>query len=257
MKLSAIISVLENEYPPHLAEDWDNVGLLVGDADAEISSVLVSLDVTDEAVARAEELGAGLILTHHPLIFRPLKKVTEQDFIARRIRRMIRADINYYAMHTNFDLAGMADLNAADLGLIDPQILTETVHPGYGYGRIGSVSEPCTLRAFAERVREAAALPYIRVYGDPERAVSTAAVSSGAGKMSIDDALRLGADVLVTGDLDYHSAIDAAARGLATVDAGHYGTEYTFIRFMAGFMREHFPGLAVHEMEVRQPYIVV
>ncbi len=257
MRLSAIISVLENEFPPALAEEWDNVGLLVGDENAEITKVLVSLDVTDEAVARAEEIGAELILTHHPLIFRPLSRVTEQDFISRRIRKMIRADINYYAMHTNFDLVGMADLNALDLKLVEPQILTETEHPGYGYGRIGQLLKPETLRGFAERVRKAAALPGIRVYGDPETVVKTAAVSSGAGKMSIRDALKKGADVLVTGDLDYHSAIDARAQGLAMVDAGHYGTEFTYIKFMAGYMREHFPELEVCAMEIEQPYTVL
>ena len=257
MKLSAIISVLENEFPPALAEEWDNVGLLVGDTDAEITKVLVSLDVTDQAVARAEEIGAELILTHHPLIFRPLARVTEQDFISRRIRRMIKADINYYAMHTNFDLARMADLNAADLGLIAPQILTESSHPGFGYGRIGSLASPETLRAFAERVRVQANLPGIRVYGDPDAVVRTAAVSSGAGKMSIPDALRKGADVLVTGDLDYHSAIDAVAQGLMMIDAGHYGTEFTYIRYMEGFVRERFPGVAVCAMGVEQPYSVL
>lgn len=257
MKLSDIIRELENEFPPALAEEWDNVGLLVGDKDAEIAKVLINLDVTDETVAMAEKIGADLILTHHPLIFKPLSRVTEQDFIARRIRRMIRADINYYAMHTNFDLARMADLNALDLGLSDPEVLTETGHPGVGYGRIGTLPQSMTLRAFAEQVRTAADLPAIRVYGDAERLVRKAAVSSGAGKMSIPDALAKGADVLITGDLDYHSAIDANTQGLAMIDAGHYGTEFTYIRFMESFVRERFPDLEVHTMEPRQPYLVL
>ena len=170
---------------------------------------------------------------------------------------MIRGGINYYAMHTNFDLARMADLNAADLGLISPKILTESSHPGFGYGRIGSLASPETLREFAERVRVQANLPGIRVYGDPDAVVRTAAVSSGAGKMSIPDALRKGADVLVTGDLDYHSAIDAVAQGLMMIDAGHYGTEFTYIRYMEGFVRERFPGVAVCAMGVEQPYSVL
>ena len=149
MKLKDIMNVIEKDFPKYLAMDWDNVGLLVGDEEAEIHKVLISLDVTDQTVEQAVRCGADLILTHHPLLFRPLGTVTEQNFIARRVRKLIKHDINYYAMHTNFDIAGMADLNAEDLALCDPEVLEVmgSYDDGkeYGLGRIGTLGREMTL----------------------------------------------------------------------------------------------------------------
>ena len=261
MKLCRIIEKLDTDFPRELACDWDNCGLLVGDTDAEIDTVLVSLDVTDACIERAVREHAQLILTHHPLIFRPLGQICEQDFIARRVRKMIKNDINYFAMHTNFDIAKMADLNADDLDLKSPELLwpegTDGSGEPYGFGRIGMVEGEPTLTAFAGRVKEAMRLPYVRIYGDPERVIRVGAVSSGAGKGAVADALKKGADVLVTGDLDYHTAIDAAGQGLALIDAGHYGTEFTYIRYMEQYVKENFPELHCLAMEIAQPYQVV
>lgn len=261
MKLSDIIGRLEEDFPAGLAADWDNVGLLVGDREAEIRSVFISLDVTDAAVDAAVRCGADLILTHHPLLFRPLKTVTEQDFIAKRVRKLIKHDINYYAMHTNFDIAGMADLNARELELKDARVLETvgTYEDGreYGYGRIGELDVQMTLSMLSEKVKSAMKLEAVRVYGDPDRIVKRVGISSGAGKGCVQDALEKGADVVITGDLDYHTAIDANARGLAMIDAGHYGTEYVFIPFMEGYVREKFPELDAITMEIIQPYRVL
>ncbi len=252
---------IEEDFPKSLAVDWDNVGLLVGDEEAEIRKVLINLDVTDAAVERAVKEGADLILTHHPLLFRPLKTVTEQDFIAARVRKLIRNDINYYAMHTNFDIAGMADQNAVDLSLREPEVLEElgTYEDGraYGLGRIGVLPEEMTLKELAGHVKDVMKLDAVRVYGDPERKVLRVGVSSGAGKSAVNDALRKHADVLITGDLDYHTAIDADARGLAMIDAGHYGTEFTYISFMEKYVKEKFPELDVLTMQIVQPYHIV
>ncbi len=252
---------IEEDFPKSLAVDWDNVGLLVGDEEAEIRKVLINLDVTDAAVERAVKEGADLILTHHPLLFRPLKTVTEQDFIAARVRKLIRNDINYYAMHTNFDIAGMADQNAVDLSLREPEVLEElgTYEDGraYGLGRIGLLPEEMTLKELAGHVKDVMKLDAVRVYGDPERKVLRVGVSSGAGKSAVNDALRKHADVLITGDLDYHTAIDADARGLAMIDAGHYGTEFTYISFMEKYVKEKFPELDVLTMQIVQPYHIV
>ena len=255
------MKVIEADFPKNLAMDWDNVGLLVGDEEAEIRTVLVNLDVTDAAVQRAVECGADLILTHHPLLFRPMKTVTEQNFIARRVRELIRHDINYYAMHTNFDIAGMADLNAQDLKLSDAEVLEVLgkYEDGreYGLGRIGNLEREMTLGDLAGKVKEVMKLDAVRVYGNPEKIVSRVGVSSGAGKSAVGDALLKHADVLITGDLDYHTAIDACPRGLAMIDAGHYGTEFTYIPFMAEYVREKFPFLTVLTMEIEQPYTVI
>lgn len=261
MKLKDIMNVIEKDFPKYLAMDWDNVGLLVGDEEAEIHKVLISLDVTDQTVERAVQSGADLILTHHPLLFRPLGTVTEQNFIARRVRKLIRNDINYYAMHTNFDIAGMADLNAEDLALCDPEVLEVmgSYDDGkeYGLGRIGTLGREMTLAELAEHVKDVMKLDAVRVYGNTDRRINRVAVSSGAGKSAVFDALKKDADVLITGDLDYHTAIDAESQGLCMIDAGHYGTEFTYISYMADYVREKFPSLTVLTMEIKQPYSVL
>ena len=232
MKLRDIIRQLDKDFPFSWAMEWDNVGLLIGDMEADIQKVFLNLDVTDEAVAEASLWGADLILTHHPLLFAPARTVTEQNFIGRRIRRLIKEDINYVAMHTNFDIAKMADLNAADLQLKDPRILDITGE-------------------------SAMSLTAVRMYGDPDRIVQKCAVSSGSGKSEIRAALEAGAHVLVTGDLDYHSSIDANAQGLALIDAGHYGTEFVYITYMEDYLKKTFPELSVRSMKIRQPYCVL
>ncbi len=261
MKLRSIMKTIETDFPTELAMDWDNVGLIVGDEEAEIRTILINLDVTDAAVERAVECGADLILTHHPLLFRPMKTVTEQNFIARRVRKLIRNDINYYAMHTNFDIARMADLNAQDLSLRDAEVLEVlgSYEDGrrYGLGRIGRLEKEMRLSELAEKVRDVMKLDAVRVYGDPERIVSKTGVSSGAGKSAVPDAIEKGADVLITGDLDYHTAIDANAQGLAMIDAGHYGTEHIYISYMERYIKEKFPDLEVLTMDIEQPYTVI
>ena len=269
MTCRELIEIIEERYPVSLAAEWDNPGLLVGDPDAAAERVFLAVDATDETIDEAASFGADLIITHHPMIFRPVAKVREDDFLGRRIIRLIRSGIGLYAMHTNYDIAGMADVNAAMLGLVDTEVLEETGEGGpelpytddqgsFGYGRIGSLSfnDVITLKEFAGIVKDRFALDYIRVYGDPKRVIRKAAVSSGAGKSSLPQAIRKGADVLVTGDVDYHTAIDAVMQGIAVIDAGHYGTEFCFIEDMAGFLSEKCPDLSIGRAAVRQPFSI-
>ncbi len=260
MKLQNIMDILEREFPSRYAQSWDNVGLLVGDRTQEIKRVLISLDVSDAAVEHAVKEKADLILTHHPLIFRPLKTVTEQDFIARRIRALIKHDIAYYAMHTNFDIVKMADLNAKDLMLNHAQVLEECGSDEggvFGFGRVGNLDRPVSLAEFADYIKKVAKLSHIRVYGDQNAMISRAAIASGAGKSAIADAIDKGAQVIVTGDVDYHTGIDAVAQNIAVIDAGHYGTEYCYIPYMAHRMKELFPDIEVLTEEIRQPFTIL
>ena len=121
MKVNEWRSKLERLAPLSYSCQWDNPGLLAGRGEKEVSKILIALDATDEVVDLAETKKADLLLTHHPLIFKPVKTVNDQDFIGRRLIKMIQADISCYAMHTNFDIApgGMGDLAAEKLGLLD------------------------------------------------------------------------------------------------------------------------------------------
>ena len=260
MKCSDVIHALEERWDPSFALEWDNVGLLVGREDREVRRILVALDASDEVIAQAEKSGTDLLITHHPLIFSGLRQVTSGNFIGRRIIRLIQRDICCYAMHTNFDVLGMGELNERALGLQNTRVLMETCSVdgcGRGIGRVGELSCRMSLEELARKVKEAFQIPDVRLYGDPDRIVERAAVSGGSGKGMTEEALACGADVLVTGDIDYHTGIDAAARNLAVIDAGHYGTEYGFIRYMRGELEKMFPRLTVEEAGVRHPYRVM
>ena len=258
MNCKEITDRLAMRWNPSFALDWDNVGLLVGREDKEIKKIFVALDVTDETLDQAIAFGADLMITHHPLLFSSVKKINAGDFIGRRLIKMIQADLCYYAMHTNFDVKGMAALNQECLGLQNTEVLEITSQePTEGIGRVGELKESITLGAFAEKVKSDFQIPDVRAYGDCEKKVQRVAVSSGSGKSMIKTALAKGADVLVTGDIDYHGGIDAVAQGLMIIDAGHYGTEYCFISYMKKELENMFPDIRVESADIRHPYQVI
>ena len=246
MKCREVIEILERLAPPSLACEWDNPGLLAGRSDKEVETVFLALDADDEAIAQAVRAGADMIITHHPLIFKPLKKVNDQDFISRRILRLIREDISYYAMHTNFDAAPgcMGDLAGERLGLQKTRVLEPmgTMADGteYGIGVFGLLERVRTLKETAEFVKEAFGLPFVTVFGETQipRRIRSAAVCPGAGGSTMKEALNSGADVYITGDISHHEGIDAVACGMAVIDAGHYGIEHIFMEFMEKYLRE-------------------
>ncbi|MDO4489734.1 MAG: Nif3-like dinuclear metal center hexameric protein [Lachnospiraceae bacterium] len=259
MKCNEIIRRLEEEYPVSAAESWDNPGLLVGRADREVKKIFVALDVTDETLEQAILSGADLMITHHPLIFGSLKQVNDQSVIGRRVLGLIEHQISYYAMHTNFDVRGMADINEQQLGLTGTEVLEVTGENNgkpEGIGRVGELPEEMTLKALSASVKAGMGIPSVLLYGDEEKRVRRVAVSSGSGKSMVPAAMKAGAQVLVTGDVDYHTAIDAVACGLHIIDAGHYGTEYCFIAFMKEKLQQLFPELTVSGAEICFPFTV-
>lgn len=269
MRCEELIGLLEQLAPPGCACEWDNVGLLAGRYDKEIKKVFIALDATDEVVEEAADWGADMLLTHHPLIFKPLKKINDKDFIARRIMKLIRNDISYYAMHTNFDASPgcMADTAAQKLELTDLGILEKegvmnreaegkTEEISYGIGKTGYLKEEMTVREAAMLVKERFGLPFLTLYGEeaPGKKVRFIGISPGSGGSMIKPALKAGVDVLVTGDIGHHNGIDAAANHMAVIDAGHYGLEYLFLDFMEGFlMKEVGESLDVRKAEVEFP----
>ncbi|MDC7290957.1 Nif3-like dinuclear metal center hexameric protein [Blautia schinkii] len=260
MKAYDLISYLEEHYPAKAAEEWDNVGLLVGDDEKEISHIFLALDLTEEVLDEAVEAGADMIVTHHPMIFSGIKKINNHTFVGRKILSLIRQDIPYYAMHTNYDVLGMAELSAGYLKLADTKVLsvTEQDEDGVqGFGRVGKLPGRMTLRECAEFVKEAYCLGDVKVYGDLEAEVETAAVCTGSGKSMIDEAIAAGAQVYVTGDIDHHTGIDTVARGLFLIDAGHYGTEYIFMGAMQTELKKAFPALKVSCAQVKSPYTIL
>lgn len=260
MKCYEVIEKLESLSPAAFAEEWDNIGLLAGRRDKEVSTVYIALDATDEVISEAVRLGADLLLSHHPLIFRKISRVNTDDFIGRRICELIRNDISYYAMHTNFDVMGMADAAADELSLEERQVLNVTYEDDIakeGCGRVGKLQKCMSVAELVGLVKEKFHVSSVRVFGDLGDIVSTVAVMPGSGGDYIRDALNAGADVMITGDVDHHEGIDAVAQGITVIDAGHYGIEKLFIPYMEEFVKREFPGLRIYTAEIREPFAVV
>lgn len=245
MKCREIIDILEKLAPGRFACQWDNPGLLAGRTEKEVKKILLAVDVDDVAVKRAVESRADMIVSHHPLIFKPIKSVTDGDFIGRRLVTMIQADISYFAMHTNFDAAPgcMADCVAERLGITGGAPLEEMGEEDgipFGIGKIGQLKEPVTGRKLAKEIKERFGLPFVTIYGEQmweEEPVTIAAVCPGSGGSTIQAAVDKGAQVLVTGDISHHEGIDANARGLMIIDAGHYGLEHVFMEYMEEYLK--------------------
>lgn len=256
IKCQDLIEKIEERYPRIYACDWDNTGLLAGDREQEIQSVYIALDATDRVIDGAIQAGADLLVTHHPMIFGSIKSVTADDYVGERLIRLIRGNVSCYAMHTNYDVMGMAELAASYLELTDTFVLEE-VFDGEGIGRVGSLPSAMTLKECAELVKERFHLPNVKVFGDLNKIVRIAALSPGAGKSMASPALESGADVLITGDIDHHTGIDMEDCGMAVIDAGHYGIEHIFIEDLKGFVERNFPELTVYTEAVRQPFVVI
>jgi dinuclear metal center YbgI/SA1388 family protein len=233
--LAEVVAALEARYDPALAEPWDAVGLVCGDPAETVRSVLFAVDPTAAVVDEAVERGADLVVTHHPLLLTPVHGVPADDPKGRIVHRLIRAGIGLFVAHTNADRAagvGVNDALAAALGLSGAVPLERSDVAGVGLGRVGSLPEPESLAAFAERV--ASTLPVtaggVRVAGDPARSVRTVAVCGGSGGSLLPAATAAGADVLLTSDLKHHAVSEALEEdGPALVDVAHYASEWPWL----------------------------
>lgn len=260
IRCEEIIESLERLSPSSFAEDYDNVGLLAGRGDKEVHNIYIALDATDAVIEEAVRVGADMLLTHHPLIFKPLKKINTDDFIGRRIVKLIQNDISYYAMHTNFDVMGMADAAADEIRLKDRQVLHITYEDEIakeGIGRYGRLPQIMTLEECASYVKQMFKLESIQIYGDPGAAIEWAAISPGSGKSMIEPAVSLGAEVLITGDIEHHEGLDAVSQGLAIIDAGHYGLEKIFIPYIQEYIKREFPHIKTDAARDKNPFWIM
>lgn len=258
-----IIDMIEKDYPVSCAMEWDNPGLLVGSLDKEVKRIFVALDAVDEVIEAAAEAHADLLVTHHPLIFSGMRSIRDDDFIGKRIIRLIQEDIAYYAMHTNYDVMGMAELSGKIMGFTKGQVLEITCPEGpvdgkpQGIGRVSDLEESVSLEECCRQVKQRFGLSHVKVFGDLKAPIKRAAISPGSGKSMIGAALKAHADVLITGDIDHHTGIDAAAKGLSIIDGGHYGIEQIFVGDMAGFFRKRIPEITVIEAPVCHPFQII
>lgn len=260
MKCSEVIACLEKIAPRCFAEKWDNVGLLAGREDKEVNKILLALDPTSDVVDEAAAWGADLLITHHPLIFSGIKSVTTSDFIGKRVFNLVFQDVCYYAMHTNFDVMGMADAVADQLELEKCQVLDVTFQDEIskeGIGRMGELSRTMSLEECAKHVKDKCKLSSVKVFGDPDKLIDVVALIPGSGKSYIDLAIKKGAQVVITGDIDHHNGLDAVERGLAVIDAGHYGLEKIFTTYMEEVLRRELPDIKIKRAVEKEPFWTV
>jgi dinuclear metal center YbgI/SA1388 family protein len=237
-----VVAALDRRYPPARAQDWDRVGLVLGEPDAPVRRVLCVVDCVPETVAEALAQRADLIVAHHPLLLRGVSSVAPTTYKGRIVHDLIRSGVALYVAHTNADVAnpGVSDALAARLGLRDLRPLSALADdPALGLGRVGELPAPLTL---AELTRVAArALPPtawgVRAAGEPDRVVRTVAVCGGSGDSLLAAAAAAGADAYLTADLRHHPASEhVAGGGPALLDAAHWATERPWLDDLAGWL---------------------
>ena len=240
----------EETVPSYMKLDFDNVGLLLGFCEAEVKKVLVALDITDKVIGEAEAIGAELIVSHHPLLFDPVKRITDDDPKGRKLIRLIRDGISAICLHTNMDTAAggvndclMEALGASVTGLLDPH----GAHPDgtpYGISRVGELPAPVELEVFLARTKQRLNCAGLR-YVDGGRPVRHIACCGGAGGSDMWKAFEAGCDTYVTADLKYDHFLSAKELGLNLIDADHFCTENVVVPHMRKLLTERFPALDV------------
>ena len=240
---------LESFAPRRLAEDWDNVGLLIGDRQRQVERAMTCLTITPESVEEAIEKQAQLIVTHHPLPFRPLKRITADNVTGKMMLQLIEHQIAVYSPHTSFDSAssGINQRLAVGLGIIDPTPIEpiEGDPDSLGSGRYGKLADPIPLPDFVQQVKTFLKLDGLHVAGKSTQVVSKVAVACGSAGQFLGPAARVGCDCLVTGETNFHTCLEAKATEVGLVLAGHYASERFALECLADLIGEEFPNTTV------------
>ncbi len=229
IKLRTIIDIIDHAVPQSCAEDWDNVGLMSGHPDQNVRGVLVALDPTPELLAEAAEINANLIITHHPVIFKPWHHIRLDEPEAAFVAGAIRGAVAVFACHTNLDAVrhGINDSLAGALELIDccPLLPATSEEPAVGIGLSGRLRRPLPGREFLQLLCAVLKQPAVRICGELPEIINRAAVCGGSGSEFAAVARRSGAQIYISGEIKHSTARWAEAAGFCIVDAGHFGTE--------------------------------
>ena len=251
MNLIDIIKYFEEKFPKDLAYEWDNVGIQVGTLNIPAKKVLITLDVTKEVIKEAIDKKVNMIISHHPLLFNPLDKIIFDTPRGWIIKNLIKHNITVYSAHTNYDTAegGMNDEFAKILGLKNPALMDEVD----GIGRYGDI-ETINIKDFINDLKNKLNLDNIKVIGSTSREVSRVGISGGSGSKHMYQAKMRGCDVYLTGDVTYHTALDATSLGLTVIDIGHHA-EKIFVDAIYNFLGKQFKEVEFIKSEIdTNPY---
>ncbi|HBV86044.1 MAG TPA: Nif3-like dinuclear metal center hexameric protein [Desulfosporosinus sp.] len=267
VSVGLVAQLIEKIAPKSWAEEWDNVGLLVGSGSQTIERILITLDGTMEVVEEAKEFGAQLIVAHHPIIFRPLKNLRTDNAAAQVPLRLLQHEIGYYAAHTNLDQSIVSSSRVLGelIGLekMEPLERVYDINPSRdseerGYGVSGYLTRPQPLgtlwKSFLDKLKQSGVYsqPYeltgVRLAGSLEKEVKKVAIVNGSGARFVPKALFKGADLLITGDVDHHAVLDALEGGMAVGDLGHFLTEAPMLKATYDYLTEE---KALQGIEIR------
>ena len=261
VRVREVMNALENFAPLPLQESYDNAGLQVGLTEAEVSGVLLCLDVTEEVILEAVELGCNLIVSHHPLLFRGLKVLSDTDMVQRCVRMAVQNDINIYAAHTNLDSAidGVNYAIAERLGLMDVELIQQRKVPVHsdarermvlaGNGVIGYLPEGEDSLVFLQRVKQAFGVECLMHNELLQRPIQCVAICGGAGDFLLDEAIRLKADAFLTGEMHYHQYFGHSQQIQIGV-LGHYQSEQYTTDILRSVIEDKFPSLALFKTSI-------
>jgi dinuclear metal center YbgI/SA1388 family protein len=258
--LHEVITAAHALWPLSGAEDWDSPGVTTGDNSMSVTRILLAVDAVDATVSEAIECEVGLLVTHHPLLFRGVTTVSEETYKGRLISRLIRANIGLLACHTNADVVenGVSDVLAKLLGLNETRPISMGAEPSVGIGRVGNLESPETLGSLAQRLAKIlpATATGIRVSGRYEQVVSRVALCGGAGDSLLSEPDVRGADVYITSDLRHHPAQESREQSLTTsgpalIDVSHWASEWLWLETAAEQLRSQFPEVEVLVSDAR------
>ena len=248
MKVGEIAQLIEQSLPLGWQESYDNAGLAVGNPEAEVTTILVALDATEEVVEEAIAVGAQMVVTHHPIIFRPIKQLSWANRQQRTIAKAIAGGVALYAAHTNLDSApavGISHLLATKLGIEEEGLLEPSVEQGVGIGIVGRLVEPMAAEEFLAKVKSTLRIEALRHSTLRTQSIQRVAICSGSGGGLIEAAERLGADAYIAADFKYHDFVDADR--MILVDVGHFESEICAIDILFELLSKKMSNFAVRK----------
>lgn len=253
--LSDVIAFLNGVAPPQLSEDWDNVGLLIGDSGQSVSSIMTCLTLTPDVAEEAIKESATLVVSHHPVLFRSVKRLTDGTTEGNMLLQLIRNGTAVFSPHTSYDSApqGINQQLAELLGLTDIEPLRQCDdEPAQGSGRWGKLPTTSSLQALVASVKERLGIDDIQFVGDPQLSVNKIAIACGAAAEFLSEARENDCQVLLTGEARFHDCLAARSYGMGMILPGHYMTERPAMESLAVRLAREFPKCRVWASHVER-----
>jgi len=258
VSVSDIMTFLNQFAPLPLAEDWDNVGLLLGDRLSQASRIMTCLTLTPDVAAEAIEEQANLIVSHHPILFRPVSKLTSDSVEGSMVLQLISAGISVYSPHTSYDSAQaginqqLAELlELTNINVLRPQEAqsSEATPEPLGAGRFGDLAEPVSLKNLNDIVKQALGISHLQYVGQPNSLIKRIGIACGSAVEFLPGAVLAGCDVLLTGEARFHALLEARAEEIALILPGHYATERPAMETLAKTLEKQFDQLTIWASE--------